>query len=78
MTKARVEVEVDLKNFSDFDIEAEARERGLSASRSVAADVINHIKRGETADAITALEREFFPKWKDSGEASAAYTKAMM
>lgn len=77
MVKAYVEVEVDLDDLSDDLIERESRERGISNGREVVSDAINQIRRGDTAEAITTLERAFFPKWIDRAEAEADYKLAM-
>lgn len=77
MVKAYVEVEVDLDDLSDDLIERESRERGISNGREVVSDAINQIRRGDTAEAITTLERAFFPKWIDRAEAEVDYKLAM-
>jgi hypothetical protein len=37
---------------------------------------ITQIQRGDLADAITTLEREFFPKWSSVDASKAAYLHA--
>lgn len=37
---------------------------------------IRQIHRGDHMDAVTTLEREFFPKWKSVEESKEAYEKA--
>lgn len=45
--------------------------------KTAAIDAINKIRRGDYADAITTLEREFLPKWNDRADCAAAYREAM-
>lgn len=55
---------------------AKSKEDG-PGSKGAAIDAINQIRRGEYADAITTLEREFLPKWEDTASCAAAYRTAM-
>lgn len=77
MAKSYIEIEVDLSEFDDAALEEEVRERGLPRSRHAAQDAINQIRRGDYLEAITTLEREFFPKWGSVYEVQAAYDKAV-
>lgn len=45
-------------------------------SQAAALDAINQIRRGEYAEAITTLEREFLPKWTSRADCEAEYRKA--
>ena len=42
-----------------------------------AADAINAIRRGDTVNAVTILERAFMPKWANIQDCEAAYREAM-
>jgi len=77
MVKTYVEIEVDLDEFSDEAIAAEAAERGLPQAKHIAVDAINAIRQGRYDDAVTMLEREFLPKWTDRAACEAAYREAM-
>ena len=44
--------------------------------QDVISEVIAQIRRGDTLDAITTLEREFWPKWDSVFESHAAYETA--
>lgn len=74
----------------DIEDVIEAIEDALDAARAmrgkdsvdgdgklIAIDAINKIRRGDYADAITTLEREFLPKWNDRADCAAAYREAM-
>lgn len=43
----------------EFGFEEELR------GKSAAVDAINAIRRGDTTEAVTILEREFLPQWED-------------
>lgn len=49
---------------------------GRKFNEEVVRDVIAQIQRGDTLDAITTLEREFFPKWGSVMESRVAYETA--
>lgn len=55
----------------EFGFEEELR------GKTAAVDAINAIRRGDTAEAITILEREFLPQWEDVADCEAAYREAM-
>lgn len=46
-------------------------------AQAAAIDAINQIRRGEYAEAITTLEREFLPKWSSRAECEVAYRREM-
>lgn len=48
-----------------------------AAGKRAAIDAINKIRRGDYADAITTLEREFLPKWSDRTDCAADYRNVM-
>lgn len=77
MVKTYVEIEVDLDEFSDEAIAQEAAERGLPQAKNVVVDAITAIRQSKYDDAITMLEREFLPKWKDRAACDAAYREVM-
>lgn len=58
-----------------FDLEQWAEDD--ESARQAAIDAINQIRRGEYAEAITTLEREFLPQWEDISDCDAAYKEAM-
>lgn len=41
---------------------------GLDSANEAAGRAIAELQRGDTAAAITTLEREFFPKWRSVGD----------
>ncbi|MBZ9659813.1 hypothetical protein LB523_12225 [Mesorhizobium sp. ESP-6-4] len=43
--------------------------------KTAAVDAINAIRRGDTVEAITILEREFLPQWEDVADCEEAYRK---
>lgn len=51
-------------------------EAGREAPQEVVRTAIAQIQRGDTLDAITTLEREFFPKWASVEASAAAYLYA--
>jgi len=77
-----VEVDVDIQDVIDQLEDEDTLEladaiRGATPdSRHVAIDVINQIRRGDYADAITTLEREFMPKWTSVDACREAVAKA--
>lgn len=52
------------------------KDDAVDDGKRAAIDAINKIRRGDYADAITALEREFLPKWDDRADCAAAYREA--
>lgn len=44
--------------------------------KAAAVDAINAIRGGRYNDAITALERQFLPKWRDVDACQRAYREA--
>lgn len=74
-----VDVEQDevLELISDDDLIAELGARNAGRTHLAAvADAIAQIKRGDTHDAITTLEREFWPKWASVEDSEAALRRA--
>lgn len=55
----------------EFGYEEELR------GKSAAVDAINAIRRGDTTEAVTILEREFLPQWEDVEDCRKAYKEAM-
>lgn len=71
---ADIDIADALDEATDEELEKELAARGANPSRRTAvADAINEIRRGDYNDAITTLEREFFPKWGAPSDAMAAY-----
>jgi Flp pilus assembly protein TadD len=60
----------------EISAELDSRKEG-GDGKLIAIDAINKIRRGDYADAITTLEREFLPKWNDRADCAAAYREAM-
>jgi Flp pilus assembly protein TadD len=48
----------------------------VGGGKQAAIDAINQIRRGDYANAITTLEREFLPKWQSTGACREAYRKS--
>lgn len=59
--------DIEANNFSDKD-----------GSKRAAVEAINQVRRGEYADAITTLEREFLPKWRDRDACNREYVVARL
>ena len=79
---ATVEVEVwldeILDEFTDDELDAEMRRRGMpNSTKDAALDALIMLKTGRIDDGIAALEREFFPKWEDRTECQRQYAMAM-
>lgn len=81
-----VDVSVDdiLEELSDSDLIAELETRGIDpsglgveSSKSVVRRAITLMQRGENIDAMTELERFFFPKWETITASEKAYKEAM-
>lgn len=45
--------------------------------RAAVSDAIAQIRRGDMLDAITTLEREFWPKWASASDSEAAFRAAV-
>lgn len=61
------------------ELRNELRRRGDDGAVSgIVTDAINQIRRGEYADAITTLEREFMPKWSSVSDCRESFAKAML
>lgn len=75
-----VNVDVDLddvfESISTDDLAKELAIRGVDGHKGAVRDAIAQIRRGDTMDAITTLEREFFPKWHSVGDSLAALQSA--
>lgn len=58
----------------------EGYEDGLHEGRTVQREAVEtaiaQIRRGDTLDAITTLEREFWPKWASIEDSAAALRRA--
>lgn len=55
---------------------ADAWEEAREAMQESVTTIIAQIRRGDTLDAITTLEREFWPKWASVQDSEAALRKA--
>lgn len=80
----RIEIEVDLEDafaaIDDKQILAEAKRRRVSVPESgldAVSTAIAQIRRGDTLDAITTLEREFWPKWASVEDSEFALRRAI-
>lgn len=73
-----VEVYIDdaFEKISTKDLAAELASRGASTHHDVVRDAIAQIRRGDTLDAITTLEREFWPKWASVEDSEFALRRA--
>lgn len=76
-----VEIDTDdvLCELSDKQLVAEVRRRKIDLpddEQQTVRTAIAQIQRGDTLDAITTLEREFFPKWASMQESRRAYEVA--
>lgn len=73
-----VDIMVDevLDELRDDELAAELASRGVSGSREAVQAAIAQIRRGDYLDAITTLEREFWPKWATVQDSEAALRKA--
>jgi len=76
MVYVRVEIDEDevLDELSDRVVLAEANRRKLAVEdpRQAVSTAIAQIRRGDYLDAITTLEREFWPKWQSVADSEAA------
>lgn len=84
MVTVTVEAEVDLDDFDDEDIRAEADRRGLELNADVSNELDALLKRaldmlhgGRTREVINILEKELYPKWKDEHTCQLDYEQAM-
>ena len=77
-----VDIDVDdaLDRASTDELGSELARRGKKAAlnyREVVLDALIMLKTGRIDDGITALEREFFPRYADAAECEVAYRRAM-
>lgn len=74
-----VDVDVDdvLADVSDQELIEELALRDAATHRDTVRTVIQQIQRGDTLDAITTLEREFFPKWASVEASRQQYALAV-
>lgn len=71
---AEVWVSDILSKATDAELHQEMDDRCLAGTvRETVVQAINEIRRGAHADAITTLERQFFPKWKSSSACREKY-----
>lgn len=72
-----VEANIDVHDLAEAmtfkQFEELARIFGSNAGKDAALRAIAEIRRGDLAEAITTLEREFTPKWGSPLGAKAAY-----
>jgi len=70
-----VDIDVDdaLEGATTEDLVSELARRG----REAVLDALIMLKTGRIDDGITALEREFFPRYADAAECEVAYKRAM-
>lgn len=80
----RIEIEVDLEDafraIDDKQVLAEAKRRRMAvpdASLDAVRNAIAQIRRGDGLDAITTLEREFWPKWSSVEDSESALRAAL-
>lgn len=78
MATISVEVDVDdiIFDISTKRLRTELQRRnaeGADEAAPTVRDAISMMQRGAIADAITTLEREFFPKWRSSAECQHDY-----
>ena len=65
--EAEVYLDEVMEKLKDEDLRAELSSRGIrDTARDSVIDAINQIRRGDYAEAITTLEREFMPKWQST------------
>lgn len=63
-----------LDELKDDELAEELANRGTSSgAKDAARRAIDEIRRGEHANAITTLERDFLPKWQSTEQCRAAY-----
>lgn len=69
-----VDVMVDevIDELLDEELAAEMARRRINHSQQAASEAIAQIRRGDYLDAITTLEREFWPKWATVQDSEAA------
>lgn len=74
----QVDVSVDdvLDELRDDELASEMATRRIGSNRDVVTTAIAQIRRGDTLDAITTLEREFWPKWASVPVSEAAFRAA--
>ena len=77
-----VDIDVDdaLEGASTDDLVSELARRGQKTAlneREAVLDALIMLKTGRIDDGITALEREFFPRYADAAECEVAYRRAM-
>lgn len=75
----QVDVMVDdvLDQINDDELVAELGSRNVGRTHLRAVEnAIAQIRRGDALDAITTLEREFWPKWASAPDSEAAFRKA--
>ena len=81
---ATISVEVDVDDII-FDISTKRLRTELQRRNAERADeaaptvreAISMMQRGAIADAMTTLEREFFPKWRSTAECSNQHQAVM-
>lgn len=73
-----VDVAVDdvIDELLDEELAAEMARRRINHSQQTVSEAIAQIRRGDCLDAITTLEREFWPKWATVPDSEAALRKA--
>ena len=76
---AEFDVDELLDELKDDELEAALASRGTtSGAKDAARKAIGEIRRGEYANAITTLEREFLPKWESTEACREAYRAALV
>jgi hypothetical protein len=73
-----VDIDLDdaLAEIKTDDLAEELASRDVSGHREAVTTAIAQIRRGDTLDAITTLEREFWPKWTSVQDSEAALRAA--
>lgn len=79
MAKKRQTIDAVIDAIQDaLDLAEELAEADVPppSGKQAAIDAINQIRRGDGANAITTLEREFLPKWKSIEACRESYNRA--
>lgn len=82
MASISIDIELDeiFYELDDSHLLAEVKRRKMelpSSAKDSVATAIAQIRRGDTLDAITTLEREFWPKWSSVEDSEAALRLAI-
>ena len=83
MASISIDIQLDeiFYELDDKHLLAEVKRRKLklpSETRDAVSTAIAQIRRGDSADAITTLEREFWPKWASVEDSESALRMATL